>query len=180
MSLQQWWRTLILIHRISGPPSPQYPDRWVWTRNQEHIVSAIMTGRSFFEEWSVTTRKWSRESSLINQMNNLLSSYRLKMPCSWTRWKSNRKRMLPSPLPLHPTTKQLFSQSPLLGRRQMEVGRLVVRHTSTLLTAPRTCSLSPPRASWQQVSLSLHGQASGSFSLPVYTFNTISYDQSAI
>lgn len=84
---------------------------------------------------------------------------RLRMPCSWTRWKSNRKRVPPSLLHLHPTTKQLFSPSPLLGQRQMEEGRLAVWHPSTLLTAPRTCCLSPPQASWQQVSLFLQTES---------------------
>lgn len=37
VSLQKWWRTLILIHRISGPPS-LYQDRWVWTGNLEYLV----------------------------------------------------------------------------------------------------------------------------------------------
>lgn len=86
---------------------------------------------------------------------------RLRMPCSWTKWKSSRRRMLRSLLPRRPTTKQLSSPSRLPGRRQMEAVWLVVRRTSTLLTAPRTsqCCLSPPRASWQQVGLFLLGEA---------------------
>lgn len=97
----------------------------------------------------------------------LLCACRLKMLCSWTKWKSNKKRVFPSLLPRHPTTKRLCSPSRLLGPRQMEEGRLVVRLTSTLRTAPRTlrCCLSPPQASWQQVSLILDGEASGLFGL---------------
>lgn len=134
--------------------------------------------------WGVFWVYKKRGSICESQIKNL--SDRLRMPCSWTRWKSNRRRVFPSLLPLRPTTKQLFSPSPLLGQRQMEEDRLAVWHHSTLHTAPRTCCLSPPQASWQQVSLFLQIQASWYISvwdcscLCHYTFNIISIHQTTI
>lgn len=104
------------------------------------------------------------------------------MLCSWTKWKSSRKKVLLSILPLRPTTKPLCSPSQLQGPRQMEGGRLAVWHTSILRTAPRTsqCCRSPPQASWQQVSLLVDGEARGSsicFCLFHHTSDAVSNDQ---
>lgn len=142
VSLQKWWKILILTHRISGLPSLPFQDRW------DGAYLVYLVEELWLEGCSIAQR--SRSPSEWSS----LSAHRSRTPCSWTRWKSNKRRTPRFLTPLRRTTKQHFLPSPPLGQRQMEAGSLV-GHPTTLLTATRTCCQFPPQASWQQVSWSL-------------------------